>query len=78
MECKLTYSNFYYKIHFQAYFHVFQKKGKIYSVMFKFPPIDWCEMNDGKFQPLNFLKMILNGIKNTASKMFHKCPFEGN
>lgn len=51
----------------------FQKKGSKFEPIFKLPPINWCEFNDGKTKFANFKKLIVSGIRKSAPKFFHKC-----
>ena len=58
-------------------FDFFYKKGNKFVQIIKSPPIDWCQLNSGKFALISFQKAIIKAARSTVPELFHPCPYEG-
>lgn len=58
-------------------FQIYQQKNEKYEQIFKFPPINWCNLNDNKAKLFGFQKLFVKAFKYKAGGFFHTCPFEG-
>lgn len=58
-------------------FEFYQRKGLQYYQVFKFPPVEWCRLNQNRTNLFNFQKLIIKTLRKSAQQFFHPCPFYG-
>jgi len=57
-------------------FVLFYRYGNIYREVIDTKKREWCAIMDG-VQTHPYINLIISHLKNSAPKLFHKCPYEG-
>ncbi|KAL7014477.1 hypothetical protein ACKWTF_015953 [Chironomus riparius] len=61
-----------------CYFHfiLYYRYGNIYREVIDTKKREWCSIMDGTQTHL-YIKLLIAQLKDSAPKLFHKCPYEG-
>lgn len=55
----------------------FRFDGEKFRPIFKTAPFEVCSLMSGKAKVVTFLKVLIDGFKQSAPQYFHKCPYFG-